>query len=97
MLDWNLLLEKVKNSANYLMIDPSRTRYFTAMNKAKILLSGVDISKRNTEMKHLKQMDALLLLWENVQIIYDITSRENRSCWQFQRQYFWKELGRCDF
>lgn len=44
------------------MIDPSRTRYFTAMNKAKILLSGVDISKRNTEMKHLKQMGALLLL-----------------------------------
>lgn len=83
MIDWNLLLEKVKDSANYLMIDPSRTRHFTGMNKASIFLSGVDISNRHTEMKHLKQMNRLL--WENVQMIYDITSRENQSCEELQR------------
>lgn len=44
MIDWNLPLEKVKNTVNYLMIDSSRTRYFTGMNKARILLSGVDSS-----------------------------------------------------
>lgn len=43
MIDWNFPLEKVINTVNYLMIDSSRTRYFTRMNKAGILLSGVDI------------------------------------------------------